>query len=205
MAYGQHSVVITAMQGVTLSGAAVKGNALFPTAGRTCPILSSCGSAAISWRASSATPIGGWPAERLTALIGLYGYSSYAPSKFAVRGLAEALRSELAPDGIGVSVVYPPDTDTPGYREELRHRSALSSRLAASGGLMSADAVAAAILHGIAQRRFVIAPGRRTAALAVLHSLVGPLLHRFWFDPLIARQHCPRRPVSRKHHAQGRA
>ena len=66
------------------------------------------------------------------ALIGLYGYSSYAPSKFAVRGLAEALRSELAPEGIGVSVVYPPDTDTPGYREELRHRSALSSRLAAS-------------------------------------------------------------------------
>ena len=35
------------------------------------------------------------------ALIGLYGYTSYAPSKFAVRGLAEALRSELAPEGIG--------------------------------------------------------------------------------------------------------
>ena len=31
------------------------------------------------------------------ALIGLYGYSSYAPSKFAVRGLAEALRSEFVP------------------------------------------------------------------------------------------------------------
>jgi 3-dehydrosphinganine reductase len=125
------------------------------------------------------------------ALIGLYGYSSYAPSKFAVRGLAEALRSELAADDIDVSVVYPPDTDTPGYREELRHRSALSSRLAASGGLMSADAVAAAILHGIARRRFVIAPGRRIAALAVLHSVIGPLLHRFWFDPLIARLHRP--------------
>ena len=54
------------------------------------------------------------------ALIGLYGYTSYAPSKFAVRGLAEALRSELVPEGIGVSVVYPPDTDTPGYRAELR-------------------------------------------------------------------------------------
>ena len=58
-----------------------------------------------------------------TALLGLYGYTSYAPSKFAVRGLAEALRSELAPDGVAVSVVYPPDTDTPGYREEARTRS----------------------------------------------------------------------------------
>ena len=47
------------------------------------------------------------------ALIGVYGYSSYAPAKFAARGLAETLRSELAPEGIGVSVVYPPDRDTP--------------------------------------------------------------------------------------------
>lgn len=121
------------------------------------------------------------------ALLGLYGYTACAPAKFAVRGLAEALRRELAPDGIGVSVIYPPDTDTPGYREELRHRSALTRRLAASGGLMTAGAVAAAILRGIEQRRFVIAPSRRMAAQSRLHSLVGPLLHRFRFDPLVAR------------------
>jgi NAD(P)-dependent dehydrogenase (short-subunit alcohol dehydrogenase family) len=36
------------------------------------------------------------------ALVGLYGYTSYAPSKFAVRGLAEALRSELVPEGVAV-------------------------------------------------------------------------------------------------------
>jgi 3-dehydrosphinganine reductase len=123
------------------------------------------------------------------ALIGLYGFSSYAPSKFAVRGLAEALRSELAPEGVAVSVVYPPDTDTPGYREELRHRPEISHRLAATGGLMSAEAVAAAIFRGIARDRFVIAPGASMAALARLHSLAAPLLHRFWFDPLITRLH----------------
>ena len=122
------------------------------------------------------------------ALIGFYGYTSYAPSKFAVRGLAEALRSELRPQGIGVSLVHPPDTDTPGYREELRRRPAITSRLAASGGLMTADAVAAAILRGIARRQFTIAPGLALGLLAPLHSLVGPLLHRLWFDPLIAQE-----------------
>ncbi len=126
-----------------------------------------------------------------TALLGLYGYTSYAPSKFAVRGLAEALRSELAPDGVAVSVVYPPDTDTPGYREEARTRPDVSSRLAATGGLMTADAVAAAILRGIERKRFVIAPGPSMRILASVHSLVGPLLHRFWFDPLIRRLHRP--------------
>jgi 3-dehydrosphinganine reductase len=123
------------------------------------------------------------------ALIGLYGYSSYAPSKFAVRGLAEALRSEFVPERVAVSVVYPPDTDTPGYREELRHRSEISNRLAGAGGLMTAEAVARAILRGIERGRFVIAPGASMAALVRLHSVAAPILHRFWFDPLIARLH----------------
>jgi 3-dehydrosphinganine reductase len=68
------------------------------------------------------------------ALIGLYGFSPYAPSKFAVRGLAEALRSEFVPESIAVSVVYPPDTDPPGYGEELRHRSEISDRVVATEG-----------------------------------------------------------------------
>lgn len=121
------------------------------------------------------------------ALIGLYGYTSYAPSKFAVRGLAEALRSELSADGIGVSIVYPPDTDTPGFREERRARPEITSRLAEAGGLMTADQVAGAIMRGIARGRFAITPGAKMTVLARLHSLIGPALHRFWFDPLIAR------------------
>lgn len=128
------------------------------------------------------------------ALIGLYGYTSYAPSKFAVRGLAEALRSELSATNIGVSVVYPPDTDTPGFREERRARPEITGRLAAAGGLMTAEQVADAIMRGIARGRFVIAPGASMTALARLHSLIGPALHRLWFDPLIARAIRARRP-----------
>ena len=121
------------------------------------------------------------------ALVGLYGYSSYAPAKFAVRGLAEALRSELSAGRIGVSVVYPPDTDTPGFREERRARPEIMDRLAGAGGLMTADQVARAILRGVARRRFAITPGLSMTALAWLHSLAVPVLNRFWFDPMIAR------------------
>lgn len=38
---------------------------------------------------------------------------AYAASKFALRGFSEALRDELRPDGVSVSVVYPPSIDTP--------------------------------------------------------------------------------------------
>jgi 3-dehydrosphinganine reductase len=122
------------------------------------------------------------------ALLGVYGYTSYAPAKFAVRGLAETLRSELAPEGIGVSVVYPPDTDTPQLRAELKLRPRATSLIAGAAKVLSADQVADAILRGIARKRFTIAPGLEMSALALLHSLAGPLLHRFWFDPLIARE-----------------
>jgi 3-dehydrosphinganine reductase len=123
------------------------------------------------------------------ALLGIYGYTAYAPSKFAVRGLAETLRSELAPDGIAVSVVYPPDTDTPQFREELRVRPEPTSRVVGTARVLSPDEVALAILRGVRRGRFAIAPGLAMTALAMLHSLVGPVLHRFWFDRLIARLH----------------
>lgn len=40
----------------------------------------------------------------------LPGYSSYAPSKWAVRGLADCLHNELQGTGVHISVAYPPDT-----------------------------------------------------------------------------------------------
>jgi 3-dehydrosphinganine reductase len=122
-------------------------------------------------------------------LIAFYGYTAYAPSKFALRGFAEALRSELKPEGIGVSIVYPPDTDTPQLREELRVRPAITSRLAGGARVRKPEEVARAILDGVRRGRFTIAPGWEMGVLARLQSLLGPLLHRFAFDPVIARHH----------------
>jgi 3-dehydrosphinganine reductase len=46
------------------------------------------------------------------------GFSSYGPSKAAVRHLADCLRNELQGTGVSVSVGYPPDTQTPGFDVE---------------------------------------------------------------------------------------
>ena len=48
----------------------------------------------------------------LFGLIGLPTQSSYAASKFAVRGLSESLRTELAPLNIGVTSVHPGGINT---------------------------------------------------------------------------------------------
>jgi 3-dehydrosphinganine reductase len=117
-------------------------------------------------------------------LIGIYGYTPYSPSKFALRGLAEALRGELKVWGIGISIVYPPDTDTPQLVAENRTKPPETKRITATAQTWTADAVAQTILKGIEQRRFTITPGQEMTVLARLHSLIAPGLN-WYFDRIV--------------------
>jgi 3-dehydrosphinganine reductase len=120
------------------------------------------------------------------ALYAIYGYSAYSPTKFALRGLAETLRAELAPVGIGVSLVCPAETDTPMLREERAAMPPETRRILAGSRTWSADEVAAALLRGVRRRRFVVAPGLEMGLVARLHSLLGPALD--WYVDRRARR-----------------
>lgn len=122
----------------------------------------------------------------LAGLIGVFGYTDYCASKFALVGLSEALRSELRRDGIAVSVLCPPDTDTPALAEENRTKPPETRAVSAGASLLSADAVAAALLDGIARRRFLIIPGRE-ARLAHLIKRFFPSLVTWVMDRQIDR------------------
>ncbi|XP_050216164.1 3-dehydrosphinganine reductase TSC10A-like isoform X2 [Mercurialis annua] len=81
--------------------------------------------------------------------VGIYGYTAYSASKFGLRGLAEALQQEVIADNIHVSLIFPPDTETPGLAEENKRRPQLTSIIAASSGAMKAEEVAKRALDGI--------------------------------------------------------
>ncbi len=119
-------------------------------------------------------------------LVGLFGYTPYAPTKFALRGLAEALRAELKSTGVRLTIVYPPDTDTPQLAEENLTKPVETQALTAGGGRWTADAVARVTLDAVRRGRFVVTPGLQLTALAWLHSLFAPVIH-WWFDR-VARQ-----------------
>ena len=120
------------------------------------------------------------------AFFGIYGYSAYAPSKFAMRGLGEVLRVELAPHNIGVTVAYPPDTDTPMLAAEERTKPAATKVISAGGGLWTAEAVARKILSGADRGRFAVTPGFQMTALHWIHSLVAPAL-RAWQGGIVRK------------------
>ena len=119
-------------------------------------------------------------------LAGLFGYSAYAPSKFALRGLAETLRAELKGSGVQVSIVYPPDTDTPQLAEENLTKPVETKALTAGAGLWTADDVARVTLEGVERGKFAITPGLPLTALFWLQSLIAPFLNAH-FDRVAAR------------------
>lgn len=119
-------------------------------------------------------------------LFGFFGYTPYAPAKFAVRGLAESLRAELHGTGVHVMIVYPPDTDTPQLADENRTKPPETRAVTAGGGLWTADEVAHVTLAGLARRRFAVTPGWGVTLLAWGHSLLGPVL-RWYFDGVARR------------------
>ena len=113
------------------------------------------------------------------AFTGLYGYSSYGPAKFAVRGLAESLRVELKPRNVSVTIAFPGDTDTPQLHAVRKLRPAVTRKLASSGGTMSPEAVAKGIVAAAERGDFQVTFGWQLRVLARTHSLIAPLLRNY--------------------------
>jgi len=95
----------------------------------------------------------------LAGVIPAYGYSAYSASKFALIGMAGAMRQEFAEYNIGVSVVCPPEVDTPMVENEAKHILPQTRFTKDLGGMLSVEAVTKSVLKGVAKNRFMIIPG----------------------------------------------
>lgn len=91
--------------------------------------------------------------------MGIIGYAAYAPTKFALVGLAEVLRHELNSLNIKISILYPPDTDTPGFERENQTKPPETAILSETAKLYTPDHVAKQYLHGIRRGKFHIMIG----------------------------------------------
>jgi len=109
------------------------------------------------------------------AFLALFGYSAYAPSKWAVRGLSDVLRYELKPLGIRVTIAMPPDTDTPQLTEEKKLRPPELAIIASTGTVYKPEVVARDILSGVEHNRYIVITGMDTTFFYWLTNLLGPL------------------------------
>ena len=121
----------------------------------------------------------------IAGFLGIYGYSAYSPSKYAVRALSDVLRYELQEYGIRVSVVFPPDTQTPQLDYENQLKPEITKILDESNKVMTADAVAKSILKDTAKGKYNITPGFDSSFYFFLVNSVGGLTY-FVMDRMIA-------------------
>lgn len=117
----------------------------------------------------------------IAGLIGVFGYTDYSASKFALIGFSEALRSELKEHGITVSVLCPPDTDTPMFHEENKTKPEETRAVTARAKLMQPDEVAQALIRGMKKGKFLIIPGFE-GKMSFLAKRLFPRLVDFMMD-----------------------
>lgn len=98
----------------------------------------------------------------VAGFVGIFGYTAYAASKFAICGFTDCLRQELLPHGVGTSIVFPPDTKTPQLEYENAFKPAETKAIAGNVKLLEPEAVAQTMLEGIAAGRYHILPGMST-------------------------------------------
>ncbi|EQC41719.1 hypothetical protein SDRG_01675 [Saprolegnia diclina VS20] len=107
-------------------------------------------------------------------LISFIGYAQYSPTKFAVRGFADALRNELQLYKMNVHVFYPGNIDSPGFVQENKTKPAECKEIEGSADLVSPDQVAQSMIDGVANGVYAITNDLGIWVLRILGNGINP-------------------------------
>ena len=95
----------------------------------------------------------------MAGIFGIYGYTAYAASKFAVRGLVESLQQEMYGSGVVISLICPGEVATPMIAGESAGVLPQTRLLKDLAGTLSIDRAADLMFKAISKRKALIIPG----------------------------------------------
>lgn len=121
----------------------------------------------------------------IAGYIGLFGYTGYSASKYAVIGFSEALRRELEIYGIRVSVLCPPNTRTPGLAEENKYKPQEVLKTEEKVKVQDPIDVARAFLKALPKNRFIITTNLDGKMSHLLSRLAPGILNLFVKRPRV--------------------
>lgn len=124
----------------------------------------------------------------MAGVTGIFGYTSYCASKHAVAGFSHALRAELAPQGVKVHLVLPPEAETPMLEEVRKNRPPETKAAAETIPALAVDKVAETVVAKVLRNRYLIVPGTRTKVL-LFAGRVAPALERMLLDSLVRKNY----------------
>jgi len=95
----------------------------------------------------------------MVGLMGVYGYSAYCASKYAVTGFVMALQQELYDTGVCATLVCPSEVATPMIAAEADTVLPQTRFLKDLGGTLSPEKAANIIFKGIRNRKSIVLTG----------------------------------------------
>lgn len=84
------------------------------------------------------------------------GYSPYSPGKYALRGLADSLRSELQLHDITVHLYMPAGILSPGYENEQKTKPGITKQIEEGDTPIAPEAAAALLIKGLERGNYQI-------------------------------------------------
>ncbi|MBN2160539.1 MAG: SDR family oxidoreductase [Spirochaetes bacterium] len=121
----------------------------------------------------------------VAGMLGVFGYSPYCSSKFAINGLTETLRFELKPAGVRVHLVCPPEFDSPMVDELNKTRTPENRAHVQTIPPYDMDTIVRDIFRGLMKDRYLIIPGLQTR-ITVWANRHFPSISRFVSDRIIS-------------------
>lgn len=115
----------------------------------------------------------------VAGFIGLFGYTGYCGSKFALQGFSEALKREVEPWNIRVSIVCPPNMNTPGFVEENKTKPQEVLKIESKAKLMEPAIVAKDVWKKIGKNKEIILSNFESSLAYWLSRHIPKLLNCF--------------------------
>ncbi len=121
----------------------------------------------------------------MCGFLGLFGYTAYCASKFAVVGFSEALKRELKPYGIQVSVLCPPNTRTPGLEVENKNKPKEVLATEEKAKVVDPEDVSQATFKDLLRGKFMIVPTFDGSLAYYLNRVSPKILDQFVKRPKV--------------------
>ena len=121
----------------------------------------------------------------IAGIFGMFGYTAYGTSKAALLGLSDSLRYELKPLGMKLTVICPPEVDTPMNLDEAKTLPKEGRAVKGLGGFLTPEYAAGVIVKAIARGQYLFIPGASTRFLYLMHRLSNGWLTRMTSDAVI--------------------
>lgn len=124
----------------------------------------------------------------VAGLTGVFGYSAYCASKHALVGLSEVLHYELAPQGITVQLICPPEFDSPMVEALDQSRTPENREHTLTIPKVSVEVIVSDVMRAMDRNNFLTVPGR-LAHLVSLGLRHFPKISRFIGDKRVRKSY----------------